>query len=718
MSKPLKVILISAASLLILVTVIIGGIFLFVDPNDYKDKITTAVYEATGRQLTIAGDINLSLYPWLGLSLGDTQLSNAKGFGDTPFASVENVDIKVKLLPLFQQRLEMQKIRLHGLRASLAKNKEGVSNWDDLATPKATPRATAADKKALAETPKAPTTPETTEPIQAMGALAALAIDGLELENAHLEWNDQQANQHIIINKLALRTGPLALPAPIDISLSLDVNMNNPEMDGHVDFTGQVSFDLETQEYRANNLDLAVKATGAGLPVSPVDARLLANVKADLKQQRLDLGALKLNTLGTNITGQISITELDKSPTASGQIAIANFSPKEVSKKLGITLPDTSDASVLSKMGVNISFNGNMNGANISKLAVILDDTNLTGKASVKNFAAPAIRFDINVDDIDLDRYLPPETESTASTAATPGTAAAAATQLPLEPLRALNINGNFRLGKLKITGARLTDITFSTNAKGGRINLNPVKANLYKGSYKGRIAMDVRTDTPKLTFIETLSGVNVGPLLKDVLGKELVSGTANISAELTTTGAELATIKKTLNGKAKFSFQDGAVKGVNIAQIIREANAKLNKKSAPPKTSNETDFTEMSGSVTITNGIVRNKDLKMKSPLLRISGKGNVDLPKEKIKYLVNASIVESSKGQAGKELNELKSLTIPIKITGTFDKLKYSLDLGPVLQARAKKAVEKQKKGIEKKARKEIKKKIEDELKKLFKF
>ena len=716
MSKPLKFILISAASLLILVTVIIGSIFLFVDPNDYKDKITTAVYEATGRQLTIAGDINLSLYPWLGLSLGATQLSNAKGFGDTPFASVENVDIKVKLLPLFQQRLEMQKIRLYGLRASLAKNKEGVSNWDDLTMPQDALGAT--DKQAVTETPKAPTTPQTTEPIQAMGALAALAIDGLELENAHLEWDDQQANQHIIISKLALRTGPLALPAPIDLSLSLDVNMKNPEIDGHVDFTGQVSFDLETQEYRANNLDLAVKATGAGLPVSPVDVRLLANVKADLKQQRLDLSALKLNTLGTNITGQISITELDKSPTASGQIAIANFSPKEVSKKLGITLPDTSDASVLSKMGVNISFNGNMNGANISKLAIILDDTNLTGKASVKNFAAPAIRFDINVDDIDLDRYLPPATESTASTAATPGTAAAAATQLPLEPLRALNINGNFRLGKLKITGARLTDITFSANAKGGRINLNPVKANLYKGSYKGRIAMDVRTDTPKLTFIETLSGVNVGPLLKDVLGKELVSGTANISAELTTTGVELATIKKTLNGKAKFSFQDGAVKGVNIAQIIREANAKLNKKSAPPKTSNETDFTEMSGSVTITNGIVRNKDLKMKSPLLRISGKGNVDLPKEKIKYLVNASIVESSKGQAGKELNELKSLTIPIKVTGTFDNPKYGLDLGPVLQARAKKAVEKQKKRIVKKARKDIKKKVEDELKKLFKF
>ncbi len=710
MPKILKFFLVSALSLATLIAVIISGIFLFVDPNEYKAEIATAVQEATGRQLTIAGEIKLSIYPWLGLSLGATQLSNAKGFGDTPFASVENVDIKVKLWPLFHKRVEMQKVRLHGLRANLAKNKEGRSNWDDLTAP--------SGQSSPAQTPTdTPTAPSTSDPAQATVALGALAIDGLELENAHLEWKDQQTNQHIVINKLTLRTGPLALPAPIDLSLSMDININNPEMDGHVDFTGQVAFDLETQQYHANNLDLTVKATGTGLPVSPVDIHLLANVKADLKQQHANINDLKLNVLSTSITGAVNITELDKSPTARGQIAIANFSPKEIAKKLGITLPNTSDATVLNKVKLDLNFSGNIDGANISKLTVVMDDTELTGTASVKNFSAPAIRFDINVNDIDIDRYLPPTAESTSSTnmkAATPGTAAAGAAQLPLEPLRALNINGNFKLGKLKISGAHLSDITFIAKAKGGRINLDPIKANLYKGSYKGSIALDVRKDTPTLRFIETLHSVNAGPLLKDILGKDLLSGTANVTAQLTTTGMDLETIKKSLNGKANFSFRDGAVKGVNIAQMIREANAKLNKKPAPPKASNETDFAEMTGSVTITNGIARNKDLKIKSPLLRINGKGNVNLPREKIKYLVNVSIVESSKGQTGKELDELKSLTIPIKVTGTFDKLKYNLDLGPVLQSRAKKEVDKR----VKKERKKIEKQLEKELKKLFKF
>ena len=331
MSKFLKFILISAISLLILIAIIIGGIFLFVDPNEYKAEIASAVQDATGRQLTIAGDIKLSIYPWIGLSLGATQLSNAKGFGETPFASVEAVELKVKLLPLFHQRLEMQKIRLHGLHASLAKNKAGVSNWDDLATN----TTAASDKQPATETPKAQTTPATKEPAQTMVALGALAIDGLELENAHLEWNDQQANQHIIIDNLTLRTGVLALPAPIDISLSLDIKVDKPELVSHVDFAGQVFFDLKTQQYHVNNLDLTVKATGPGIPVNPMEAQLLANVKADLKQQRLNINNLKLSTLGTKMTGQVNVTELASSPAASGKIAVANFSPRDVAKKMG-----------------------------------------------------------------------------------------------------------------------------------------------------------------------------------------------------------------------------------------------------------------------------------------------------------------------------------------------------------------------------------------------
>ena len=134
MPKALKFTLASVLVLLLLISLAIAGLVLFVDPNNYKNEIAAKVQDATGRQLTIIGDINYSLFPWIGVSLGKTELSNAQGFGDKPFASVDQVDIKVSVLPLFQQRLEMQKVRLHGLQAFLAKDKSGRSNWDDLLT--------------------------------------------------------------------------------------------------------------------------------------------------------------------------------------------------------------------------------------------------------------------------------------------------------------------------------------------------------------------------------------------------------------------------------------------------------------------------------------------------------------------------------------------------------------------------------------------------------
>lgn len=719
MPKTLKYILVSILSLLLILVIAIGGLLVFVDPNDYKADITRAVHDATGRELTIVGDISLSIYPWLGLSLGKTELSNAEGFGEAPFANVSQVDIKVKLLPLLlQQRIEMQKVRLQGLQANLAKDQSGRSNWEDLTAEKPPAASAPAKKPAPA---KESTTSTTSQP--SMGILAALTIDGLELKDAYLEWNDQQANQQIIIDKLNLQTGPLALPAPVDVSLSTDVQLNQPELKSHVDFKGQVALDTETQHYEARKLDLKVNAQGAGLPISPIDARLQANVKADLARQRVDIDTLQLDTLDTVLTGRVEITNLDKTPGAHGQISLNNMSPREVANKLGVTLPETTDKSVLQKARGDIEFAANPNEANLTKLTIVLDDTELSGTASVKNFSVPVIRFNLNANSVDIDRYLPPPAESAAQAKAqassAPVSKTAAETPLPLEPLRALDVDGNITLGKLKIIGAQLTGMRLGINGKGGQLQLHPIKATLYEGHYDGDIKLDVRTSTPKVSVKEKLTTVNVGPLLKDIMGKELVSGTANITAQLTATGTELDTIKKSLNGNANFSFQDGKVNGVNIGQMIRESYAKLKKKPAPPKTENATDFAEMSGSFTVTNGIVRNNDLNAKSPLLRIKGEGKVDLPRERISYLVNAAIVESNEGQTGKELEELKSLIIPIKVSGHLTDPRFSLDLKPVLEARAKKVVEAEKKKIQKRVEKRIEKKkkefVEDLKKKL---
>ncbi|HEY0721886.1 MAG TPA: AsmA family protein, partial [Gammaproteobacteria bacterium] len=290
----------------------------------------------------------------------------------------------------------------------------------------------------------------------------------------------------------------------------------------------------------------------------------------------------------------------------------------------------------------------------------------------------------------------------------------------PLEMLRGLDIDGTARIGKLKVMNLRTEAIIVTVNAKEGLFRIHPLGAKLYQGSYSGNITFDVRGDKPLLGLDEKLSGVQAGPLLKDFMGEDYVTGKANVTAKITARGLEPSAIRKSLNGTASFSFENGAVKGINIAQLIRDGYAKYKKQPGASEQAKQTDFAELRGSVVIHDGLVLNDDLSAKTPLFRIGGKGNVHLVKESIDYHVEAAVVGSLEGQGGKEIKDLKGLTVPIKISGTFSEPKFSLDMASLFDAKAKAALEAEKKkaaaalDAEKKKAAEALKKRQDEEKK----
>jgi AsmA protein len=708
LSRLLKIIGISVAGVLGIVLLLVAAIVLLVDPNDYRDDITSVVQDATGRELNIKGELHLSVFPWLGLSLGETRLSNAPGFAEKDFARVSSVDINVKLLPLLQQRIEMKTLHLNGLRVNLSRAADGRTNWDDLL---AAPGETAEP---------AQTTPAEQPSAGSPAPALAFAIGGVNIEDAQIVWDDKQAGQHVEVKPLSLRTGPIALGEPIDIHLRTQISLSEPALQTPIEFDGRISADPETQRYRLDGMKLSLNLRSELLPVSPLNVGLTGNVDADLAQQQAKISGLQLRTLGLSSKVEATIENLLSTPQAKGQLSVAKFSAKDLSKTLGIALPKMADAKALGKVSAKLEFDGSPDAVVVNNLQVVLDDSHLSGKLRAEHFAQPKLGFNLKLDAIDVDRYLPPASAKQTPPAATPATAAAASAQLPLEPLRALDVKGELNIGKLKAANARVADIVLGLNAQGGKIRLQPLQASLYQGQYNGHVELDVRKDTPKISADEKLNSVHIGPLLKDVLGEDKVSGTANLAAKVTAVGITAEAITQTLNGSANFSFKDGAVKGVNIGQLIREAYAKIKNKPKPPKTTNQTDFAAVSGSVTIHNGVVSNQDLRASSPALRVAGKGSVDLPKQRINYLLNTSIVETDEGQGGKELAELKSLTIPIKITGTFDKPKFALDLAPVLKAKAKAKIKKEKKKLKKKVEKkveekkeEVKQKLEDKLK-----
>jgi AsmA protein len=653
--KGLGVIVAVAVALIIGVIIIVP---LLIDPNDYRDDIELKVKEQTGRELNIEGDILLTWYPWLGFEMGSVELGNAAGFQAPVFASTDKVAIRLKLIPLLQKRLVMDTLEVYGLHLNLEKNAKGATNWDDLVR---------------AETePGQPSTPGGEAP-----QLAAFAIGGLDIRDANISWSDAQAGQQYTVRNFSLATGALDPGNPVDISIGLDVQSTDPPMSGRIEGAGQLEMNPDTKLFRAIGFNLDAGFQGEQFPGGKMELSVFTDLVADGIQNSVRVNSLKLNTQGMEANLTLHGQMTPDGPKFSGTMKVPEFSPRSLLENLARSEIETADSSVLASASLEAGISGTADSLAVKPITMKLDDSNLKGEVLVQNFSRPAIGFSFGLDQMDADRYLPPVKEGETEAAATPGAGAASVGGLPMETLRSLNVVGKLAAANFKVAKLTVTDFNASITAKDGRIQITPLTANLYEGTYAGNIQLDARGEKPKILVNEKLTGIQAGPLLKDLQGEERLTGKGNVSVQVSAVGTEPESVKKTLNGSAAFVFRDGAVKGVNIARMIREARAKLKGQAAPPGGEPEqTDFAELSGTVTFANGLATNQDLLAKSPLLRVTGAGRADLPSETIDYRVQAKVVGTSKGQGGKELDELSGVTIPIRITGTFAEQKYALD------------------------------------------
>jgi len=434
--------------------------------------------------------------------------------------------------------------------------------------------------------------------------------------------------------------------------------------------------------------------SGKDIPNSPVNVAVNADTNVNLDDEKLNLESFVITGLGLNIKGQLSASNIMQSPKAIGKLEIAPFDLRTLMSQLNQKLPVTADKKVFKKMALVTRFKSSDNSLSLDDLVLRLDDTKLDGNLSINNFEQPAISFNIIVDTLNADRYLPPTQKGKKKKPVTPEAAATAAVQLPIETLKALNIQGNMAIGKLTISNAKLSNIKLSLNGKDGKIKLDPVTADLYQGTYSGKIHLNATGKFPRLTINSALKGIQVEPLLKDLTGEAKLRGTGDFSAALIAAGADTDTMKKTLNGQMGFNFRNGAIKGFNLGKIMRQANSLKDSFTLKVSKNEETDLSEITGNPVATNGVIRLDDLIGKSPGLRLSGNGVLaDLSRNSINYKVTAQLVATSTGQDGKELQEGKLEGVPLDcyFKGKLDSPKRDCDASKLIAALGLKAIQK---------------------------
>lgn len=668
MGRLIKFILIFVSALVFLIVAAAIIIPLVVDLNDYKTEMEVAVHEQTGRNLKIEGELDLSVFPWLGVSTGKIILSNAAGFADQPFAVIGEADIKVKLLPLFSRQIEVSTVVLKGLELHLEKNQQGATNWEDLGVQKTGDEQLRKAKAASVQTPEQEVAAEETSI-----DLAAIKIGGLVVEDSLVSWDDQQAGQHIVVKEFNFSSGAVVFNQPIALKIGFLLENTDPAVTERLTLSTSLVVNETLQKIQLTNFYLDSVTKGESIPGGQIDTRLESEISLNLQAQTLALKNIQLATNLMQLTGELNASKLNTDLQYTGALQIAPFSPKKLMQQLAMDVPEAMDKQVLQQFSMGFDLQGSADSVALKNLKIILDDTNINGSVSVRQFNQPAITFQLAVDNIDVDRYTAPKQKSS-STKTSPAVKSKARTTettlLPMDTLRTLDINGDLKIARLKAAQLNMAGVSLNLQAKQGILKTQQTIDQLYQGNYKGQISVNAQGKTPVISLNEKITNVQLEPLLTDLQpnSKAKIKGLANIAAKLKTRGNTIAAIKSALGGTLNFSLDKGAVRGFNLQKIIDLGRlAAQGKQMRQSYADEQTLFTVIKGSATIKKGIINNPDFLAESSTLEVKGGGTANLVNEALDYRVVAKVKRGGKNIANRP--------VVIKVGGTFSDPSYAV-------------------------------------------
>jgi len=273
-----------------------------------------------------------------------------------------------------------------------------------------------------------------------------------------------------------------------------------------------------------------------------------------------------------------------------------------------------------------------------------------------------------------------------AAPAPAPTPAPAPATPAPAAPpvddtidLRALvgpTASGSIKVGKLVVRGMKADDVSADIKLEKGKLDISTLAATLYEGKLAGVVSVNA-AENNKVAAKLSLAGIAIEPLLNDLTRRTSLSGKGSVVLDLTTSGANTYAMTNNLAGTLQARLRDGAVKGINIAQTLRELKRVVTGEVSPAVgvttgEAQQTDFTALDADVQFDRGIGTVKNLNLASPLLRISqgSPATFNLVNRVVDFVALIRVVNTLTGQDGEGLEELRNVTVPIHVAGPFEK------------------------------------------------
>lgn len=704
-STALTVVWMTLAGLGVLAAVAVAFL-LIAPPVDFlRQQAITAVKQETGRDLVIRGPASFTIYPNIGISLRDVALSAPPGMGGPPTVTMQQLDVAVSLMPLIEKRVEVKQLVLTRPAFNMRVDKQGRSSWDMTALRPAAPLRFAEAAPNSNHPPRShvnDAAPATAAPImlaqatgngrpagkRSGGGLDDLSLADVQVVAGTLDYSDE-------------RSGVAQRFASIDASLSASTLSSPLKAKGDLDWRGQsVTFD-------------GTLTTLAGL-LADKPAKLLIDVKS--------------KPLDATYTGTL---ETSSGAVLDGTVKASAPSLRALAQWLGETLPANDGFGPLAVSG---RLKSTTDSVTLDNADITLDATRAVGRiAAVAGSARPHVKAELKIAELNLNTYI--STGIGTGTGATPAAAKAArpaaspaagrtnsapsgrddASPQSIEELLdrqsgprvkgytarsgwsdepidvalldLFDADAKLSVGRLIVRDIKVgqSDLVLALQNRVARTTFERVQ--LYDGTGRGTITIDGSGTTPTIAANLVVDGIAAAPLLRDAADIDWLAGRGRLTVAVTAQGATERQLVAKLEGRVETVFADGAVSGFNVGKVVRGlGQGKLTGLQSSP--AEKTDFSQLSASFDIADGIATNKDLTLVSPLLRVSGAGRVILPERQIDYLVRPKIVSDGAGQGG--AIDLAGIEVPVQISGSWDRPSFTPDLSKIDAGQAVKAVE----------------------------
>jgi len=664
----------------------------FIPKSVYKNQIENAATNALQRDVTLAGDVKISVFPRISASVERVSVANPDGFATPNMIEAGALRGSVKWMPLLSRRVDVQEIAFVDADVFLQRKADGNTNWEFASSKEASPP------------------PEGTN-----GSFDA-GIESAILKNASLIFQDDQSGETYKLSELDLEASLRGMDQPLSATASgrfqeqaftIDVWLDAPEAltrnlpaQARLDLASDlanIKYDGSVQLGDAPSLNGTFETVVADLaaltqqfeldvPARSALGRLQVAGKASGALDSPSLTELKLthdsDLLSASYEGSVS---LNGDGTVAGTLSIASDRMRDLLSAAAIEL---APGDTLQTFAVSGAANGTFKSVMVNNLNLSLDALRGTGQAGIDVSATtPRMIGDLSVPALDLTPFMgEPDPEKTNQ-----GIQPWSDETLELSGLKSVNANLSLEVGSLTIGDVELTDAVMDVDLTDGLLTADLSQFKAFSGLWLGKLTVDARPATPKVGFDMQGQNVAIANLLGTLAGFDSLTGTGQFKVSAQSSGTSIDAIMQAIDGEVSTSLSDGVVKGLNVAALVRSASSlkqaiatgsiqELNFGEALSQNA-ETDFSSFNTVLKVNNGVANVDVMKLLSPILGVDGTGQINLAGQSMDLRLATSVDKSAQGQGS--VVQLNGIPVPIRISGAWTNPKVTPDLSGVSSA-----------------------------------